>query len=249
MCETALALGGCLLHNGRVLTPPRRSLLASLGAALVCATAAFGCSSADDPARDGEPGVSGGQTGSESYGCLPVSERALAPDEATPIGVSASQALAPFAEHERGLLRYTNGETVGYRLVIEPAEPARFEEREWRSDGSGAEIALACDDALVVPVTITLDTDDGAFTERWAAELTVSASGFSSLSVRSELDALAGSYQPDARAIENASAVRVLFNLTLLGSTLGGSLSAQIEETTGMVVSARELPIATFLIP
>jgi hypothetical protein len=247
MCETALAFAGCVLQNGGVMARSLRSLLAPLGAALLCAAVTSGCSSASEP--DDDPGMNGGQTGSETVGCLPLSVEALEPDQVSPIGVSPNQALAPFAARERGRVRYAaSGETVGYQLVIAQAEPARFEEREWQSDGSGAEIAIACDDALVVPVTVAFDTDDGAFAERWQTELSQSASGVASISARSALDALMGSYRPSASDIQDASQVRVLFDVTLLGSTLGGSIAAQIEEEHGDAVSARELPIATFII-
>jgi hypothetical protein len=227
------------------MTRPRRSLLVPLHAALLWVNA---CSSTSSD--DLDPGVSGGQTGSETYGCLPVSSEALGADQASPIGVSANQALAPFVSHERGQLSYArSGGSVDYRLLITQASTARFEEREWRSDGSGIELALDCEDALVVPVTVELSTDDGAFAERWDAELTRSASGFASISVQVELAALAGDYELDAVDTRNADGVRVLFDVSALGSSVGGSIAAQITESSGDVASAREVPIATFPSP
>lgn len=196
---------------------------------------------------------SGGQTGSEqpekeSFGCLPASAEPVEPGQSSPIGVSAEDVLARFAAHEQGELQYASGERTGYRLVLEQSEPARFEEREWRSDGTGIEPAVSCEDALVVPVTIAFDTDDGAFAERWTSFVTASASGFTSLNARARLDELAGSYEPSTSDTAGARGVNVLFSVTVLGPTIVGTLSAQIETPFGNdgAVSAREVPIATF---
>jgi hypothetical protein len=240
MCETALALASGGLHNERVLTCSRRSLLIALTLGALAA-----CSSA---ARDDGSALNGGQTGSESYGCLPESALDVAADELTPIGLSASQALAAFAAREPSELRYTSGELIGYRLMVEQSSSARFEERVWKSDDSGMELAAPdCSDALVVPVSVTLDTDDGAFAERWQSELTIGASGIARLALRTELDELAGSYRPSGAETRNASDVKVLFDFALLGSSLSGSIAAQIEESVGGSASARSLPIATLV--
>lgn len=242
MCETDLAELSQVLHNGRVMTRSNGALACVWSIAL--GAAACACSSGGD---DGAAGVSGGQTGSESYGCLPVSAEPLEPEAMSAIGVSARDVLARIAAYEQGELRYAaSGERVGYTLELEPAEAARFEQREWRSDGSGIERATACEDALVVPVSIAFDTDDGAFAERWTSFVTSSASGFTSLSHRARADELGGSYEPSPSETANASRVSVLFNLTLLGPSFVGTLSAQIEERSGDVVGAREIPIATF---
>jgi hypothetical protein len=198
-------------------------------------------------------GSSGGQTGSESYGCLPVSAEPLGPEETSALGVSAADVLARFAAYEQGRLRYSaSGELVGYTLVLQQSGPARFEEREWRSDGSGIELATDCEDALVVPVTLAFDTDDGAFAERWTSFVTASASGFTSLNARARTDALAGSYEPNPSEVASAIGVNVLFDLALLDPTFLGTLSLQIEEGSSSSsdpngsIGAREIQIATF---
>ena len=225
------------------MTRSNRALPRALFFALSASIGA--CSSAGDGT---DPSVSGGQTGSEQAGCLPVSAEPLEPEAVSAIGVSARDVLARFQAHEQGRLQYSaSGEQVAYTLVLEQSEAARFEEREWQSDGSGIESAISCEDALVVPVGIAFDTEDGAFAERWTGFVTASASGFTSVSVRVSADALAGSYEPNASDTANASSVNVLFNVAVLGPTFLGTLSAQIEEPFGSdVASAREVQIAAF---
>jgi hypothetical protein len=197
-------------------------------------------------ACSGAAAPEGGQTGAEQGRCAADTTREVAPDEVTPVGSSVNTALAAANGAVLGLLRFENGTQSALTLTFAQTGPARFEERSYHDDGSSVEIALGCDNALVIPIAFTFATADGRFDERWELDYTVTSGESGSLFTEVDLAALNGSYTLD---IDTSSYTRVRVYLTLraLGTTLSGSLDAQGERRSmGDSVSATNISLATF---
>lgn len=234
MCETALAQLGLVLHNeGQMMRSLRHAWFVLPLAALTAAC------SADERTPD-----DGGQTGAEQARCEADTTQPLAPEDVSPLGFSASSALSAANTARHQPLRYEDGSESALTLTFSQSGPARFEERSYHADESGIEIALGCDDAVVIPVTFTFATADGRFDENWELDYTVSTSG-GSLFKELDLATLSGSY---TLSIDTSSYERVdvYFTLQVLESTLSGALNAQAERQMGESVSAQNIPLATF---
>lgn len=198
----------------------------------------------------------GGQTGSEDFGCLEASSRELARDESAPIGFSANDVLS-IAEGSHAItVTYADGSTTPATLeVVYDGAAPRFLEMRWQDDGSGQEIALVapemqCLDVLAIDVTLHLETEDGAFDERWTTTLRASSAESSTAMLNATLDSLQGSYEPSAADVEGSDTVRLLINATFDASAAHGSIEGQAESVEGSgpdgVASARFFEVATF---
>jgi hypothetical protein len=231
---------------------PLAHLLCSLAAALCCA----GCGSADASKSELPPG--GGQTGEESFGCLAVERDAVALTEATRLGFSAEQVLAALGSERRLTLRRANGTTTS--LVVSLAYEGgniEVQDREYRSDDSAAEIALAslelaidCDDILQLEVELRFSTEDGAFDEVWPVALQANSGGSARVYYGLDLAALNGTYQVTEVDPDNFGRITAALSLNLVGMSWSGSLDGQAESAAGASddssASAQSFSIATF---
>jgi hypothetical protein len=215
---------------------------ASVNVALLAALALVGCSSTPND----EAGALGGQTGGESLGCLPVTTKALDRDEVSPLGFSAAEVLTALAEPQRGTLLWANRPQGEWTVTLSARGNARYEDREYRNDGSGREIAtLGCADVVVIPVQLGFSTGAGEFEETWEAELALTAPGFGSLFFEVPLDNLSGSFVLTEVRPEDFDFVQVFLQLDLQNYAVGGRIEALGSRTVGDAASAQSIPVAT----
>jgi hypothetical protein len=211
------------------------------------AAVALGCG-ADTHSPD-DPNVIGGQTGEETIGCQPVQTRTLAWSERSPLGFSADELLNSLGAERDSRLTWSDGTstTLSLALARRVNGSVEYQEREYVSDGSGAElVAPTCPDVVSIPVTLTFSTGDGKFAEEWAlpllAESATRASGFS----RVELGTLEGSFTVTQIDPAQFDDVLAHVTLTLESSAWSGTLSGQAVKEMGPSVSAQSFDIASF---
>ncbi|TNE91088.1 MAG: hypothetical protein EP330_06470 [Deltaproteobacteria bacterium] len=188
-----------------------------------------------------DDGFNGGQSGSEQIGCLPTTTADLAVDETSPLGFTP-QALLDLAEGSHTeTFAFEQGGSVGVTVTFTASGQARFEEREYQDDGSGMEMAMDCEDAVVVPGTVTVVTDDGAVDESFDVELEASSADLASWF--GEVASLHGSFQIDESPYDE---VRYFGMGTFDADGSAGELSGQGESVDGEVASATNLPIGAW---
>jgi len=214
--------------------------------------AATGCGSdSDDSTRDTTPG--GGQTGEETVGCLPIegATQQLAWSQRSALGFSATEVMGRLGATRETRLTWSDGSTTTLALELERRMGnVEFQDREWRDDGSGRELASSgCNDAVVAPVSLTFSTGDGAFAETWPLELVVEVATEATAFYRFELDALEGDFTPDADS-SSFEDVRAFINVTFTADGWSGQLRGQGQRSAGSgsngSVSSQEFPIASF---
>jgi hypothetical protein len=199
---------------------------------------------------------SGGQTGEEGAGCLPIRRESIALDAPSSLGFSGADVLAMLGAEQNRTLSYEGGGTTALQLGIDhDGGSVEFVEREFRRDDSGREPAIsdmelapACDDVLELELTLTFETADGAFDEAWAVRLDADTAGTARVFHVFDPEMISGSYRIDRGSYEDVSAN---ISLNLVGMNWTGSLSGQGEErgaseNPDAVVSSTEIPIATF---
>jgi len=193
----------------------------------------------------------GGQTGEETVGCLPVSSRTLAVDEASPLGFSAADVLTTASGPHGATLTWAKGGDTPVTVNITARDGViEYQDREWRDDGSGTEeapaIGASCPDVVVIPVRLELATEDGAFDEVFDISLEATAVDTSSAWLELDLDALAGTYtvtEVDPSQYEEVSA---FLSVQLAGAAVHGSVDGQATGTSGEVAFADNFSIAQF---
>lgn len=216
------------------------------------AALALGCSSADAPSSaagdDGDPALSGGQTGEESdtLGCVLLSTQELALSETSALGFSASEGLAAWEAPRRGTLTWARGGETKFELDLVASGGARHEDRHYQPDGSGREDEVFCDDRLVVPVQLTFVTDDGAFAETWESELVLLSVESGGLSFEVALGELTGSFALTDAETSGYAEVLAYFQLDRAGSAVQGRIHALGLRTEGEITSGEGISIASF---
>jgi hypothetical protein len=199
--------------------------------------------------------VNGGQTGEETVGCLPVEgdTRALAWSERSALGFSADEVLRTLGSSQEVRLTYQDGSTTTLQMEIERRDDGvEFQNREWQDDGSGRELAMSgeCNDAVVIPVTLSFSTNDGAFDESWPLELAVETATEATVFSVVNLDTLEGDFALDEAETSGLVNVQAFISLALTGDDWSGDLSGQGTRSSGSgpnsSASSQAIPIATF---
>ncbi len=197
----------------------------------------------------------GGQTGSETLGCLPVTTRALAEDEPSALGFSAHEVLASLGEVRREKLTYADGSATTLTVRFTYGDgPIEFQDREYVSNGSGADVetqvAATCNDVVSIDGQLSFETDDGAFDEAWPVSLLAETANSGSLFYDLDLQALNGTYTVTELDPNEFDTVSAYLSLKFNGSTLNGEITGQASQSHGSgpggAVSARNFSIATF---
>lgn len=226
---------------------PRRCLALLLGASL-----ALGCGSDDGP-DDGAPPPSGGQTGEETFGCQPVSRDGLAWSERSPLGFSADELLAALGGEVEARLAWSEGGSTPLTLTIERQSggSVEFQEREFVSDGSGAELAAAeCGDVVAIPITLSFSTADGAFAESWPVTLLAESTARVTAYARVDVEELAGSFSVTQVDPSRFAQVIAIVDVAFADGGWSGSVSGQaISQSSGGpdgTTSATLFAIASF---
>jgi hypothetical protein len=133
-------------------------------------------------------------------------------DEASPLGFSADGVLAALGAEQSGRLTYEDGTATPLRLGLQRGIGVI----EFRADDAAPlPVELPpdtiindtwCRNGFWLPVTLSFDTEDGAFSEDWQLALLVSSrthAGGDGLAI--DLDALVGNYTPpDADQYDDA---------------------------------------------
>jgi hypothetical protein len=247
MCETSLVDGA---GSSQIEFEMTRRLGFASWLLLAVAT---GCSSSSGSGANDDT-TPGGQTGEEQTGCLPIEGGVdtLAWSERSPLGFSADELLSSLGSSRDTRLTWNDGSTTTLSLELERSTgEVEFQIREWRDDGSGRELAASgdCNDALVVPASLSFDTGDGALAESWPLELVVEAAGRATAFQTFELETLEGSYVPgaDTSSLEDLKAT---IDITLTNASWSGQLHGQGSRTQGSgpnaSISAQDFPIASF---
>ncbi len=184
---------------------------------------------------DQDDDISGGQTGEENYGCLPVERESLALSDRSSLGFSGAEVLAALGSSQRRTLSYDAGGATPLTLGLEYEDGSvAFVQREFRSDGSGREasmeIAVDCGDVVELAVTLTFATDDGAFDEAWPVTLVADTAVTARLFHTFDPEMLAGTFRV---ARDGADDVSAALSINLTGMTWTGYLSRQREDRQG----------------
>ena len=184
MCESTVAIEGKRSHSLRMVM---RFLVAVRSAICVAVglLAAAGCSSPQ----------SGGQTGGEGIGCVPVTVTPLELDEASPLGFSGAEALETIGGEWTRPLTWGKGGETELTLSIAYAGETRYLDREWKGDGAEAEPADDCPDVLELAISVEFTTADGGFAESWTASALAPEPSSAWHRHELDLDALEGSYE------------------------------------------------------
>ena len=213
--------------------------------------AVYGCEGSGDGGTTGNS-VFGGQTGSEPAKCEPVQTTSIGLDETTPLGFTVSEALAFTEGSHTATLSWIAGESSELTVEVTPSsDGALFEEREYRSDESGIEMAmLGCQDAVVIEASVTFITEDGAFDEQWEFKLEAiqaeQVTGFQQL----DLDKLGGSYQVTEVDPAEYDEITAFVDFSFEPERFSGEISGQASRVGGegddSVASATNFEIATW---
>ena len=208
-----------------------------LGAFLAILVA--GCSMEPDPA--------GGQFGEEADArCEPASTTELALDEAAPHGVTPAQVLALAVGKHRSELTWTQlGQSTSVTVDIAHNNGTIAWVDYELVSGSGTMFAAACVDELEIELDVTVQTDDGALNEAFAAKLTTAdVSGH----IVVELGNVQGTFDPwdHAPANHDFDEMRTRLFLTTDASGVSGKIEAQGSGTDGKAAFAELVEIAAW---
>jgi hypothetical protein len=225
-----------------------------LDAWVVLVAAAAGCGGGSDGDSQLGTGIAGGQTGEEGgAACEPIESTRLAWSERSPLGFSADELLGALGRERSTRLTYDDGATTTLSLTLERGSEGavEYQEREWMSDGSGAEIGVPeCPEVVSTPVTVTFSTGDSAFAEEWDFALLAQSLSQATASIRLDLDTLRGNFtvtQVDPARFDD---VIVYVDLALGRDGWSGTISGQATKTTGSgpddTVSAEGFDVASF---
>jgi hypothetical protein len=225
-----------------------------LHARVLLVAAAAGCGGGSDGDSQLGTGIAGGQTGEEGgAACKPVESTRLAWSERSPLGFSADELLGALGAEHSTRLTYDDGASTALTLTLERGTEGalEYQEREWMSDGSGAEIAVPeCPPVVSVPVTLTFSTADVAFAEEWSFALLAENTARATASIRLDLDALRGNFTVTQVDVAEFDDVLAHLDLTLGRDGWSGMISGTATQTTGSgpddTVSAQGFDIASF---
>jgi hypothetical protein len=214
---------------------------------------AAGCGSSGDGNSQLGTATTGGQTGEEGTGCVAERTTRLAWSERSALGFSADQLLAALDDEQDTRLTYDDGNSTTLDLTLTRGEEGsvEYQERAFRSDGSGAEIAPPeCPDVVSVPVVLTFSTGDQAFAEEWSLPLLAESAALASGRVEIELGALRGNFTVTQVDPTRFDEVVAYLSLTLTDEGWSGTLEGVGIQTSGSgpdsSVSATPFDIASF---
>jgi hypothetical protein len=112
----------------------------------------------------------GGQTGEEQTPCIEVDSIPLQPDELSPLGFTPNEAVSTAVGTHSEVLSWADGPSSMLTLTIIPMGDARFVRLRPRPEYANR-LDQGCADQINVPVSITLQTEDGTFDDTWALTL------------------------------------------------------------------------------
>lgn len=126
-------------------------------------------------------------------GCVWTSS-AVALDEVTELGLSASDLLAQAEGEHSAVFTYAAGETTPLSLTVTGLGTAELLTGE--APESNTDVYWDCPTTLSVDVRVDFLTEDGAFAEQWDTALinTAESQGVTAFSVELDPDGLSGSY-------------------------------------------------------
>lgn len=186
----------------------------------------------------------GGQVGEENVVCAAVDTTALELDQPSPLGVSAGELVASLGGRFSGELAWADGETSAATVELAYEGGAiEYQERAWMGDGPRPELGGGCEDALVIELRVSLDSDDGRLAESWVAPL-VSTSGAAG-AVFPEVDGgFSGSLEIEPFAPDGDwDELRALVDVALAPSTATVTISGQASRVDGDIASAQGFPV------
>ena len=175
--------------------------------------------------------------------------------EPSPLGFDADDVLAALAAEYRGTLTYADGTTTPLQLGL----TRRIGKIEYRADVRDVSSAprpegyvsreIACPSGLSFPVTLSFETDDGAFSERWrfwllATELArATGDGYAI-----DLDELTGSYtMPDGDRYDDLDAqLTATFEPERWSGSLMVGATTLLSAGADGVVMVEIVPVGTF---
>lgn len=121
---------------------------------------------------------------------------AIAPDEATALGITANDVLAGLPAEETTTFRYVDGASTDLTIAFTPDAQAYFVDSVAvypETDGPVPAIAVVCDDRIEFDGTLAFATADGAFAESLAVTLAATADA-ANIREELDLDALTGTF-------------------------------------------------------
>jgi hypothetical protein len=125
----------------------------------------------------------GGQTGEEHDPCVEVESTPLLPDERSSLGFTPNEAVSTAVGIHGQVLSWADGPSSMLTLTITQMGDARFVRLRPR-DEEEIRLDRGCADQIDVPVSITLQTEDGTFDDTWALVLHSHQAGVSIDTVR-----------------------------------------------------------------
>jgi hypothetical protein len=186
-----------------------------------------GCSSEEDD-TDSNPNM-GGQFGEETdgWGCVATEEISVTLDETTVLGFSAGEMLDLAQGSHDTTLVWADNTTTPLNLTVANPTNARVILYTFDPGDGGIEPDMACQNALVIDIDLSVSTDDGALAEAWSTELTQWEGGVPG--VFESLDELHGSLNIQDWATEDFDSITADLNATFDETGPSGDLSGQGE--------------------
>jgi hypothetical protein len=182
--------------------------------------AALGCGS------DGSPDESSDRTPAPNCP-QPSAPRSLAWSERSPLGFSADEVLAALGAQFEGRLTYADGTTTALTVGLERGSgDVEYRESPFQDAGLEPMGEPICFYGVLLPATLSLTTNDGAFAETWPA-LIVADSATAAFGGVSPviLDTLMGSYTVSELDPAQYDDVWVQLSITFKANLWSGHLS------------------------
>lgn len=209
-----------------------------------------GCSSEEDD-TDSNPNM-GGQFGEEGdgWGCTDTEEIPVNLDEVTVLGFTAGDILDLAQGSHDTTLVWADNTTTPLNLTVANPTNARVILYTFDAGDGGMEPDLACPNALVIDIDLSVSTDDGALAEAWSTELIQWEGGAPAVFV--SLDELHGSLNIGDWTTEAFDSVTADLNATFDETGPSGDISGQGEMSfeddsdSDSTVSVTRFEIAVF---
>lgn len=168
-------------------------------------------------------------------GCLPVTTTLLGRSDPSPLGFSADDVLAWAETSSSFELQWADGTRTPATLAVRwDGGTIEHRDNEWMSAG-GADVApaLGCEDDVRIEVTVSFQTEDGAFAESWTTAIVATSAARALL--HRELGSVSGTFDPSAFAPSGHAydTVRAFFDATLETTGTTGTIAGQGEGTSG----------------
>jgi len=195
--------------------------------------------------NDDTAGEDLGGGSSEGSGCEVVAETPLELDGTTPAGTAVSDIVNILDGVHEAPLTWADDTTTDLTVTITDVTNPRHQDFEVSSDGSGPMIDMACNDQVVVDLTLSIVTADGQLNESLAHTATL-IDGDVSPTLLVDLTEPTGSLNPADWAEEGADEVTASLSAQWSENGIEGVIDGMETSVSGGIALAMRFDIASF---